>query len=435
MEERLDRVVSLPRESGLAEELMLKGDLVREMVARKARGEGVKRIARELGVDRKTVRRWLRVGDWQPRRPQPRRRPIDQFTEFITQRGPEVGWNGVVLHRELAGLGFSGSYQQVQRYLKPHRAQRKWAQLATVRFETGPGEQAQVDYGQLRVWLGEQLETVHLFVLTLGYSRRLFTYAYRDEKLASLLDGHERAFRHFGGVTLGCLYDNPRTLVLGRRENQVVWHPVFEDFARYYGFTPHACQPYRARTKGKVESGVKYVKRNALAGRRFASWEELNDWLERWIGEVADLRLHGTTHERPLDRFAREQLIRLGSRPPYRYERVRIRRVATDALVAVGAARYSVPAEYVGTVVSVQESADHYQFFHQEKLVACHQKVARHSVVMDPAHYAGLLRVSRAAALPPPPRFDPNFSRLGEVMVRDLTLYEAASQNEGGEVR
>jgi len=435
MERASDRVVSLPRESGLAEELMLKGDLVREMVARKARGEGVKRIARELGVDRKTVRRWLRVGGWQPRRPQLRRRPIDQFTEFITRRGPEVGWNGVVLHRELAGLGFSGSYQQVQRYLKPHRVPRKWAELATVRFETGPGEQAQVDYGQLRVWLGEQLETVHLFVLTLGYSRRLFTYAYRDEKLASLLDGHERAFRHFGGVTLGYLYDNPRTLVLGRSENRVVWHPLFEDFAHYYGFTPHACQPYRARTKGKVESGVKYVKRNALAGRRFASWEELNGWLQRWIGEVADLCLHGTTHERPLDRFAREQLTPLGSRSPYRYERGRLRRVATDALVAVGAARYSVPAEYVGTVVSVQESADHYQFFHQEKLVACHQKAARHSVVMDPAHYAGLLRVSRAAALPPAPRFDPNFSRLGEVMVRDLALYEAASQNEGGEVR
>ena len=142
MEERLAEVVSLPRESGSVEERMLKEDLVREMVARKERGEGLKRIARELGVDRKTVRRWLRVGGWQPRRPRLRRRAIEQFTEFIAQRGPEVGWNGVVLHRELVGLGFSGSYQQVQRYLKPHRAQRKWAELATVRFETGPGEQA-----------------------------------------------------------------------------------------------------------------------------------------------------------------------------------------------------------------------------------------------------------------------------------------------------
>src|SRR5215472_11965667 len=117
MEERLVRVVSLPRESGSAEEQMLRGDLVREIIARKERGEGIKRIARALGVDRKTVKRWLRLGGWQPRRSQPRRRVIDQFTEFIAQRGPEVGWNGVVLHRELMGLGFTGSYQQVQRYL------------------------------------------------------------------------------------------------------------------------------------------------------------------------------------------------------------------------------------------------------------------------------------------------------------------------------
>lgn len=434
MEERLDRIVSLPTPTGAVEERMLAADLVREIVARRGRGEGVKRIARELGVDRKTVRRWLRLGSWQPRRPRSRSRPIERFREFIEGRGPEVGWHGVVLHRELMGLGFTGSYQQVQRHLKPYRGKRKWAELATMRFETGPGEQAQVDYGQLGVWIGEQLETVHLFVLTLGYSRRLFTHGYPNEKLASLLDGHERAFRHFGGVTLTCLYDNPRTLVLGRSENRVLWHPLFEDFARYYGFTPHACQPYRPRTKGKVESGVKYVKRNALAGRRFASWEELNRWLERWSGEVADVRIHGTTHERPLDRFAREQLTPLGSRP-YRYERVRLRRVATDALVAVGAARYSVPVEYVGTVVSVQESAEHYEFFHEEKLVARHHKAARHSVVMEPAHYAGLLRVGGRATLLPAPRFDPNFGRLDEVMVRDLALYEAASQSEGGDAQ
>ena len=435
MEEGLDRVVSLPTEAGLAEERMLAADLVREIVARKERGEGAKRIARELGVDRKTVKRWLRLGRWQPRRSRQRHRPIERFSEFIEQRVSEVGWNGVVLHRELVGLGFCGSYQQVQRFLQPYRAKRKWSELATVRFETEPGEQAQVDYGQLQVWIGEQRETVHLFVFTLGYSRRLFTRGYRNERLATLLDGHERAFRHFGGVTLTCLYDNPRTLVLGRSEHKVLWHPLFEDFARYYGFTPRACQPYRARTKGKVESGVKYVKRNALAGRRFSSWEELNNWLERWSAEVADLRIHGTTHERPLDRFAGEHLTPLGTRPPYRYERVRLRRVASDALVAVGAARYSVPVEYVGLMVSVRESAEHYEFFDQERLIARHPKAARHSAVMDPTHYAGLLRVGGRVPLAAPPRFDPSFARLGEVMVRDLALYEAVSQSEGGDAR
>src|ERR1700689_4369624 len=103
-------------------------------------------------------------------------------------------------------------------------------------------------------------------------------------------------------------------------------------------------------TKGKVESGVGYVKHNALAGRRFHSWEELNGWLERWSAEVADLRVHGTTHERPIDRFAQERLTPLGTRPPYRYELVRSRTVANDALVAVGAARYSVRFQYVGWV-------------------------------------------------------------------------------------
>jgi transposase len=231
---------------------MLEGELVREMVARKERGEGVKRIARELGVDRKTVKRWLRLGGWQPRQAQRRARQLDRFAEFLEQRAPEVGFNGAVLYREVQGLGFGGGYVQVQRFLRPLREQRKWSELATVRFETAPGEQAQVDYGQLWVWIGEQPEKVHLFVFTLGYSRRLYARGYQNERLATLLDGHERAFRWFGGVTLNCLYDNPRTLVLGRSEHQVLWHPLFEDFARYYGFTPRACQPYRARTKGQA---------------------------------------------------------------------------------------------------------------------------------------------------------------------------------------
>jgi transposase len=106
---------------------------------------------------------------------------------------------------------------------------------------------------------------VHFFVFTLGFSRRAVAYAYRNERLDTLLDGHERALRHFGGVPLSCLDDNPRTITTGRSAGHVLWHPRFEDFARYYGFTPRARQPYRARTKGKVESGVKYVKRNALA--------------------------------------------------------------------------------------------------------------------------------------------------------------------------
>ena len=156
MEEARDRIVSLSTASGAAEERMLGADLVSEMVARKDRGAGIKQIARELGVDRKTVRRWLKLGAWQPRQVQRRARQLDRFAPFIERRAPEVGFNGAVLYRELQGLVFTGGIVQVQRWLRPQRERRKWSELATVRFETGPGEQAQVDYGQLKVWIGEQ---------------------------------------------------------------------------------------------------------------------------------------------------------------------------------------------------------------------------------------------------------------------------------------
>ncbi|KXK07254.1 MAG: putative transposase for insertion sequence element IS21 [Nitrospira sp. OLB3] len=152
---------------------------------------------------------------------------------------------------------------------------------------------------------------------------------------------------------------------------------------------------------------MKYVKRNALAGRRFASWEALNAWLQEWAVTVADQRVHGTTHERPIERFARETLTPLGSRAPYHYERVRLRRVPADALVAIAAARYSVPVEYVGTTVHVQESSRHYEIFHGGVCIARHAKSTRHAVVVDRAHYRGLLRAGGPATTPRPPQWDP----------------------------
>jgi transposase len=415
----------------MAEERMVGEDGVREIMARLARGDGVKQIARELGVDRKTVKRWRARGGWRAQRRQ-RTRQLERFAGFIAARGPEVGWNGMVLHRELQGLGFTGGYLQVQRHCKPLRDARRWASVATVRFETPPGHQAQVDFGQLRLWIGEQQTTVHLFVYTLGYSRRCFAYAYPHERVPALLDGHERAFRHFGGVPVECLYDNPRTLVLGRTASTVLWHPIAEDFARYYGFTLRACQPYRPQTKGKVESGVKFVKRNALAGRRFATWDALNAWLEAWCRTVADVRIHGTTHARPIDRFADEGLVPLGLRAPYRQTRVQARIVPPDALVAIAGARYSVPVRYVGRTVQVHETLTHYELVVDGTAVATHTKAPRHTVVMDRAHYAGLLRPGgRPAAEETPPRWDPAYRGLGDVVVRDLGLYAAIAELGG----
>jgi transposase len=426
MDDQTKDVGSTPVPGAPVEGWMLREDVVREVLARLARGEQVKAIARELGLDKKKIKRWRQRGAWRPRAPRVYARAIDAHRPFLERRGPEVGWNGVVLLRELRAQGFTGGYQQVQRALQPLRTTRQWAARATMRFETGPGEQAQIDFGQLQVWIAEVETPVHFFVFTLGFSRRAVAYAYRNERLDTLLDGHERALRHFGGVPLTCLYDNPRTITTGRSAGHVLWHPRFEDFARYYGFTPRACQPYRARTKGKVESGVKYVKRNALAGRRFATWATLEAWLEEWATTVSDVRVHGTTHERPIDRFARETLTPLGAQPPYHFTASRRRIVAADALVAIAAGRYSVPVRYVGQTVNVRETATHYVIMAGDTCVAQHAKAGRHAVVMEPGHYAGLLRPGprrRTEA----PQWDPAYHALGTVEARDLAIYDALS--------
>src|SRR5438034_6088686 len=401
---------------------------IREM---RLRGKSKKAIARELDLDIKTVRKWSSE-EWKPQRRRARVEELTVYEEVIAKRFPEVGYNAEVLYRELQDAGYEGSPRSVRRYVEGQREAAR-PELATMRFETGPGAQAQVDWGMIGVWIGEQRVKVHLFVMVLGFSRRIFVRAYEHERLGNLLDGHQAAFSHFGGRTATLLYDNPRTIVLSKDEanGTVEWNRRFKERMDFYGVEVKLCRYYRAQTKGKVESGVKYVKRNALAGRRFASYEELNAWLETWCLSVADTRVHGTTHARPIDRFAAEALTPLGQRPAYRYARVQTRIVPPDALVAIAASRYSVPVRYVGRTVSIQETATDYEIFDGADCIARHAKAGRYAVMMDRAHYAGLLRPGAPGTPPAPPQWDPTYRHLGNVLVRDLATYVAVAEAGG----
>lgn len=429
MDERELSGAPLPATTGSGA-AVLKEQQVQEIVGRLARGESVSAVAATLGIDRKTVRAWRRQGAWRPRRGGRRRSILDGQAAWLRARAPEVGYNCAVLLRELRARGYAGSVGQVHRFVRPLRVAARQAARATVRFETAPGQQAQVDFGQRRVWIGEREEAAHVFVMTLGYSRRLFAVAFPHERLDAVLAGHEQAFQHFGGVPLQIVVDNARPVVLERRLHEIIWHPVYADFAGYWGFAPWAHWPYRPQTKGKVESGVGYVKKNALAGKRFGSWSHLNAWLLEWATTVADVRVHGTTHERPIDRFAAERLTPLDGRAPYVRERVRVRIVPPDALVAIGASRYSVPVRYVGAQVRIRETAAGYEILHADVVIARHARVARHQVVMEPAHYAGLLRPGARPAAAPPPGLDPGYPAEADVQVRDLGVYAALVEGE-----
>ncbi len=417
------------------------GELISETqwgAVRALRGRGMsrKRIARELGLDIKTVRKWLRA-DWQPQRRQARGRELDRFAEFLRGRAPEVGFNAVVLRRELQALGYTGSYSAVARYMSPSRGEWRGEELGTVRFETGPGEQAQVDWGSSWVWLGEQRVRVHLFVMVLGYSRRLFTRAYASEGLDPLLDGHQRSFAHFGGRTRTILYDNPRTIVKEKDETSghVEWNAAFKDRMDFYGVEIRLCRYYRARTKGKVESGVKYVKRNALAGRRFHDLDELNDWLLHWCFAIADQRVHGTTHERPAERFAREEaaaLIAVDRRPPAPRERWETRIVPRDGYVAIEANRYPVPLSWVGIQAQVHLLAEEVVISRDgEEPVRYARLPGKHQV----ARWNGPPRMLRPApqSIDRPPQLDLLYlGGAAEVEVRPLSRYEMIAAHRRG---
>ena len=179
----------------------------------------------------------------------------------------------------------------------------------TVRFETPPGQQIQIDFGEKVVPIAGQPVKVYLMTAVLGHSRRLYCRAFLAQRQDDWLEGLEGAFQHFGGLTEQVLCDNASPLVTShdRQSGQVVWNPGFETFCRDRGLTAKACRPRRARTKGKIERGVGYVKHNALAGRLFASFEVLQRHLARWMVEVADERIHGTTKEKPSVRFERDE--------------------------------------------------------------------------------------------------------------------------------
>jgi transposase len=382
-----------------------------------------------LDVDIKTVRKWS-TRDWAPQQRESQGAELKQYEEVIRKRFPEVGYNGMVLYLELRDGGYEGSYRSVRRFVEPLRGAAQ-PEVATVRYETGPGEQAQVDWGMIRVWIGEEQIKVHLFVMVLGFSRRIFVRAYEHERLSNLLDGHEAAFAHFGGRTATLLYDNPRTIVLSKDEanGTVEWNRRFKDRMDFYGVEVKLCRYYRAQTKGKVESGVKYVKRNALAGRRFGSYDDLNAWLEQWALTVADQRIHGTTHERPAERFEREErvkMIAVDARPPSRESRTVNRRVSHDAFVEVETNRYPVPFGWCRAEVSVELTLSEVRIVHEQEPLVYERSTERHRVI-------GWQGVART--LPPggagestaePPRFDPSWlARVGQVTARPLDAYAA----------
>ena len=421
MEERMQSPSrgELPRR-----EVMQTPDEIAAMLRLKALGWGIKRIARELGCSHMTVRHYVTQGGWLPYRGRGRPRALAGLEDWLSERFRRHAGNADVVRQELlAEKGIKLSLRTIEREVAPLRRQLEAEARATIRFETPPGKQLQIDFGERRVSIGGDNIKVYLFVATLGYSRRVYVRAFRNERQESWFAGLEGAFRHFGGVTEEVLFDNDRGLVVrhDRATREVEFNDRLHAFAHHWRFRPRACAPYRARTKGKDERGVGYVKNNAIAGRAFESWSAFEAHLERWTREIADQRVHGTTGEMPIARFLRAEadvLRPIVGVPPFEAARELVRKVGADCAIEVDGNAYSVPWRLIGESVRVIITGTLLRVSHGGCEVAVHERRAgRFERVTDPAHFEGVVGFRSKAAPITAPIAEP-------ALLRPLTEYE-----------
>jgi transposase len=339
------------------------------------RGVYQKDIAAQLQVHPKTISRALKRSSAPNRR---RKRPgskLDPYKDQIDQLLAEEVWNAMVIFREIEAAGYEGKLTILRDYMAPKRALR--AGRATVRFETKPGQQLQSDWAEIVTTIAGQETKVHFQVNTLGYSRRFHFWCTESQDAEHTYEGLIRSLEYFGGVPQEVLVDNQKSAVLSHpASGQVRFNERFVDLAERYGFVPRACRPYRARTKGKDERMVGYIKGNFFVRyRAFDSWAHLNQLALQWLAQEADPRRHGTVREVVADRFKREALA-LGPLPAQRYDTAyrETRQVGWDGYIDVRGNRYSVPGELTGQTVAIRLGLDgSLRVYHGEQLVTQHR--------------------------------------------------------------
>jgi transposase len=351
----------------------------------------IETVARRFGVHHSTVRRALEGG------PAPGEVTsgsiLDAHKAFIVERlteAPEL--TSVRLLAELKGRGYPGGVAVLRRYVGKVRQPR--ARKAYLRVDMEAGEQAQVDWGSFGyLRIGGHQRPLSCFAMVLSYSRALFIDFSLDQRMETFLAMHRRALEYFGGVPRRCLYDNLKSVVLHHIGSSVQFNPRFLDFAGHYLFEATAAPVRYPEAKGRVESAIKYVRTSFFYGRTFTSLADVRAQAAQWLEGTANVRLHATTRQRPVDGLLveRPRLHPLPARP-YDTDFVTPAIVSKEARVRLDTNTYSVPPEWVGKTVHVRADDATVGVFHEGVEVARHQRCwERHRAVEAQAHLEKLL--------------------------------------------
>jgi len=360
-----------------------------DIIARWNGAQSIRSIARDLGLGRYVVagiitqhlKQTQPTDDQTPpaslgKLPLTRKRKLDPYVKQLhelLERYPKLtAWRAF---EELRNSGFAGSYSTVRGFIKEHRVQPK---ARTVRFETAPGAQAQMDWSTYHLdFTQEGRRRIELFSYILGYSRRQYICFTERQDLETTIRQHIAAFEHLGGVAATCLYDNMKVVVTRWEDGQPLYNTRFLAFATHYGYKPWACRVARPETKGKVERPFDYAEKNLLNGRTFRSLAHLNEVARWWLAEVNDRRIHGTTQRTPLELHA-EELPHLLALPALRFDTAQVvyRIVDAEGLINYANNRYSVPWQLIGLSLPVRITEDEVQIYN-----AALEVVAKHGLL------------------------------------------------------
>ncbi|MHB8397099.1 MAG: IS21 family transposase [Thermoplasmataceae archaeon] len=387
--------------------------MIRNMIEK---GLSISEISRQLGIDRKTVRKYAQSDEVpQLQTGSKRSSKLDPYRNSIRDLINKHNLSAIRILEEIRKLGYDGGYTILKEYCATVRKDRRIQ--AVYRYETDPGKQSQVDFGDFgRMEIDGLSRKIYAFSMILGYSRVRYAEFTADISTENVINMHINAFRYYGGYTDTILYDNTKQVVLERKikASESRFNPRFRDFAEYYGIVIRLCYPYRAQTKGKIESTIKYLRNNFWNGRSFESLDDINAQCLSWLNSV-NLKVHGTTHEVPRDRLAKERLNPMDSVPGYFTRKEESRKVSRDCYISWKGNRYSVPWIYAGREALVTEEST-LKIQVDSRIIAEHDILSgtgRISRVKE--HFEGLLKAIR----------DDNVSKFKTMVEkRDLSRYE-----------
>jgi len=418
---------------------MITKEVFMDIIAMHRRGCSARKIARITGIHRNTIKKQLESNFFPQCQREKRKESIlkpyqQMIKDYLEQDNYQATW----IFDRLKRMGYPGSYETIKIYVRSIKEQK--TRLAYIRFETEPGLQAQVDWGDFQIQeINGKTTTLYAFAMLLGYSRAMYVEFVECCTLETFMDCHINAFSYLQGIPAEILYDNMKNVVIGREKSKVIFNTEFLHFAQHYGFQPQACPPYSPWVKGKVERPMDYVRERFWRGYRYDSIQKANQDVTCWLDETANQRIHGT-HRQPVNKKWDQEISSLEKLPPVDYDTSikAFRKVYKDCQLSYNGNRYLVPYHVAGRKVMLKIKDNLIRIYHDQELLASYQEPeTKDNFIGDPKFYEQLkhdkeqIRRKYGKTKGKATRGLINGSLYQEVVYRPLADYEQYAQGGG----